>query len=130
MTTSEFMTSLLYFANLVSVRAACGMAGASLLVMALPPRSINNRLDFTQLLYRVFAGAILPVFMGPWVLAVLAKQLPYLMLHEYPELIFFTIGVFSYFLFRAIALWQDKNKDKAIDEISFKRRKDDRISPE
>ncbi|MEQ1636712.1 MAG: hypothetical protein ABL903_08460 [Methylococcales bacterium] len=118
----DFWPSLLLYANTVSIRASCGMAGAIVLVMALPPRNANNRLDFNQLLQRVFAGAFLPVFMGPWALAILSKQFPYLLLHEYPELIFFTLGSISYFLFRAIALWLYKNRDKAIDEMGLARR--------
>lgn len=101
------------------------MAGAGILIMVLPPRGQNNKLDISQLLHRVFAGALLPVFMGPWALAVLTKEVPYLLLHEYPELIFFTLGSVSYFLFRSIAIWLNKNKDKSIDDIQFNRRKDD-----
>lgn len=120
------LQSLLESANVVSIRAMCGMAGASLLIIALPPRSLDNRLDYTQLIRRLFAGAFLPVFMGPWALAILSKQLPYLILHEYPELIFFTLGSLSYFLFRWLAVWLDQNKDKAINEVDFGRRFEDK----
>lgn len=122
----EFFASLLVYANTVSIRASCGMAGAIVFIAVLPPRNENNRLDFSQLLQRIFAGVFLPVFMGPWALAILGKQAPYLLLHEYPELIFFALGSVSYFLFRSVALWMAKNKDKAIDEVKFGRRFDDR----
>jgi hypothetical protein len=121
----EFLAGMWTYANIVSIRAFCGMAGAAILIMALPPRGKNNKLDITQLLHRLFAGALLPVFMGPWMLAILSTQVAYLMLHEYPELIFFTLGSLSYFMFRSVALWLDKNKDKSIEEIQFKRRWND-----
>jgi hypothetical protein len=121
-----FFDGIMVYANLVSVRAACGMAGAIVFITVLPPRNKDNRLDFSQLLQRMFAGVFLPVFMGPWALAILSKQVPYLLLHEYPELIFFTLGSVSYFLFRSVALWMDKNKNKAIDEVKFGRRFSDR----
>ena len=120
------LQTFLESANVVSVRAACGMAGACVLIAALPPRSENNKIDRAQLLQRLFAGAFLPVFMGPWALAVLSKKFEYLLLHEYPELIFFTLGSISYFLFRSVALWLDKNKDKSIDQIKFNRRWEER----
>jgi len=121
----NIIESLWTYANIVSIRAACGMTGAGILIIALPPRGQDNRLDISQLLHRIFAGALLPVFMGPWALAVLSKELPYLLLHEYPELIFFTLGSVSYFLFRSIAIWLNRNKDKSIDDIQFKRRRND-----
>lgn len=122
---SEFTGQLWLNAQMVSLRAACGMAGATLLIIALPPRGPNAKIDRVELLYRVFAGAILPVFMGPWALAFLRSRFDYLLLHEFPELIFFTLGSVSYFLFRSIAIFLNRNKDRAITDIDFGRRWDD-----
>lgn len=127
---NELIASIIEHANTVSVRASSGMAGAIVMIMAMPPKNTSNKLDISLLLHRVFAGALLPVFVGPWALAVLSKQMPELMLHEYPELIFFVLGSVSYFLFRWVAIWLDRNKNKSIDDIKFGRRKEDRWSDE
>lgn len=126
MADSMITTALLDQANIVGIRAVCGMLGASVLIMALPPRSDRGHLDFSLLLQRVLAGAYLPVFVGPWGLAVLKSRMENLMLHEYPELIFFLLGMISYFLFRWVAIWLDKNKDKSITDMKFNRRWDDK----
>ncbi len=112
-------------ANVVSIRAACGLVGAAVLNMALPPRSDKGAFDFNLFLHRLIAGAFLPVFVGPWALAVLKTQAPNLLLHEYPELIFFLLGSVSYFLFRWLAIWLNTKKDDNLIERQLRRRWED-----
>lgn len=108
--------------HLVAVRAACGMLGSMVLVLALPPKMPGGGINYNYVLQRLFAGAFLPVFMGPWMLKVLQTNAANVMLHEYPELVFFLLGTLSYFLFRWLAIWLDRNKDKDIEEIGNWRR--------
>lgn len=93
------------------------MLGAIMLIVVLPPRNANNRLDFDQVLRRVFAGAWMPVFLGAWVLALLETKLPSMLLHKYPEAVYCSLGVISYFLFLWVGNWLERNRDKGIDEI-------------
>lgn len=122
----ELVPRVLESAHEVGVRGGCGLVGAGTLILALPPRLADQRLDWGQIVRRLFVGMCAAIFLSPMALDNLQSHAASLLAHKSPNMVAFFLGMAGYFVLRWIALWLEARKDKAVDEINFGRRAYDR----
>jgi hypothetical protein len=99
------------------LKALIGMAGTTLLFLALPPVDKDGRLNKREFFFRLLCAGVASTFCGDWAVQVLTDQFPSLHATDHRAAIYLLVGSPAWMVTRAGALWAQKRKDKDLGEL-------------